>query len=158
MVTIRCSIFLCVDQYFFLIKFSCCLKKLSFISYNLSQLMMNSIRFCCCCSVAKPCTTLWDPMDFSMPGFPVLHCLPEIAQTHVHWVNDAIQPSVTSFSCPYLSRIRVFYNESALFIRWPRYWSLSFSISSSSEHSRLISFRIDWFDLHAVQQILKSLL
>ena len=97
-----------------------------------------------------------------MPGFPVLHCLPECTQTHVYWVSDAIQPSYPlSFLlllpsvCP---SIRVFSNESVLQIRWPKYWSFSFSISPSSEYSGLISFRIDWFDLFVVQGTLKSLL
>ena len=99
-------------------------------------------------------------MDYSTPGFPVLHCLPEFAQTHVHQVSDAIQPSqpLSSPSPPAfnLSRIRVFLNESAFHIRWPQYWS--FSISSSNEYSRLIFFQINWFDLLAVQGTLKSLL
>ena len=101
-------------------------------------------------------------MDSSMPGFPVLHRLLELAQTHVRWVSGAIQPS-----CPLASllllpsiflRIRVFSNEPALRIRWPKYWSFSFSISLSNEYSGLISFRIDWFDLLAAQGTLKSLL
>ena len=97
-----------------------------------------------------------------MPGFPVLHHLLELAQTHVHWVGDAIQPShLLSPPSPLPSicpSIRVFSNELALRIRWPKYQSFSFSISPSSEYSGLISFRIDWFDLLAVQGTLKSLL
>ena len=100
-------------------------------------------------------------MDCSTPGFPPHHYLPEFAQTHVLWVDDAIQPS---HLCPPLlllpsifPSIRVFYKESILCIRWPKYWSFSFSISLSNEYSVLISFRIDWFDL-AVQGTLKSLL
>ena len=101
--------------------------------------------FCCCCwccsSVAQLCLTLWGPMDCSMPGFPVLHYLPEFAQTHVHWVDDAIQPShpLASPSPPifYLPQHQVFSNELALHIRWPKYWS--FSISLSNEYSGLIS-------------------
>ena len=91
-------------------------------------------------------------------GFPVLHHLPELAQTHVHWVSDAIQPSrpLASPSPPAFPSIRVFSNESVLCIRWPKYWS--FSINPSNEYSGLISFRIDWFDLLAVQGTLKSLL
>ena len=89
-----------------------------------------------------------------------LHYLPEFAQTHVHWVGDAIQPSHPLPSPPFLPSIfpsfRVFFNESALCIRWPNYWS--FSISLSNEYSGLISFRIAWFDLLAVQGTLKSLL
>ena len=89
-----------------------------------------------------------------MPGFPVLHHLPEFAWTHVHWVGDAIQPSH-----PLLSPSpEVFSNESALCIGWPKCWSFSFSISPSSEYSGLVSFRFDWFDLLAVQRTLKSLL
>ena len=94
-------------------------------------------------------------MDFSTPGFPVLHHLPEFSQTHVHGVSVAVQPSHPLPSI-FLS-IRVFYNESVLCIRWPNYWSFSFSISPSNEYSGLISFRIDWFDLLAVQGTLKSL-
>ena len=99
--------------------------------------------------------------DCSMPGFSVLHHLPESALTHVHWVSDAIQPS-HSLSSPSsafsLSLVRVFSNESVLCIRWPKYLSFSFSFSPSSEYSGLISFRIDWFDLLEVQGTLKSLL
>ena len=96
-----------------------------------------------------------------MPGFPVLNYLPEFAQTHVHWVDDAIQQfhQNSTFKKHILFfewQIRVFSKESALWIRWPKYWSFSFSISPSSEYSGLISFRIDWFDLLAVQGTLKS--
>ena len=96
-------------------------------------------------------------MDCSMPGFPVHHQLLELAQTHVHRLGDAIQPS-SSPPAFNLSSIREFSNELVLHIRWPKYWSLSFSISPSNEYSGLISFRIDWFDLLAVQGTLKSLL
>ena len=98
-------------------------------------------------------------MDSSTSGFPVLHHLSEFAQTHVHGVGDAIQPS-HPLSSPSLAfnLIRVFSKESVLCIRWPKYWSFSFSISPSNEYSGLISFRIDWFDLLAVQGTLKSLL
>ena len=105
------------------------------------------------------CLTLFDPMDCSTPGFPVLHCLPEFAQTNAHCVNDTIQPShpLSSLSllARNLSQHQGFSKESALHIRRPKYWSFSFS--PSSEYSGLISFRIDWFDL-AVQGTLKSLL
>ena len=101
-------------------------------------------------------------MDCSMPGLPVHHQLPEFTQTHVHWVGDAIQPShpLSSPSPPAfnLSSIRVFTNESTLRIRWPKYWSFSFSISPFNEYSGLISFRMDWLDLDALQGTLKSLL
>ena len=97
-----------------------------------------------------------------MPGFPALHHLPELTQTHYHWVRDAIQPpGPLSSSSPPPSNfpsIRVFSNESILCIRWPKYWNFSFSISPSSEYSGSISFRIDWFDLLAVHGTLKSLL
>ena len=101
-------------------------------------------------------------MGCSTPGFPVLHHLPELAQSHLHRVGDAIQqsPPLSSPSAPAfnLSQIRVFSNESVLCIRWPEYWSFSFSISPSSKYSGLISFRIDWFDLLVVQGTFKSLL
>ena len=109
----------------------------------------------------QSCLTLCDPMDGSMSGFPVLHHLLEFVQTHVHRVRDAIQPS--HLCCPLLllssvfPSIRVCSNESVLPIKWPKYQSFSFSISPSNEYSGLISFRIDWFDLLAVQGILKSL-
>ena len=225
--------------------------------------------FCSCCSVCQSCLTLFDPMDCSVPGFPVCHYLLEFAQTHVHWVRDAIQPSysvtpvsfcpqsfpasgsflmswlsasggqsigalasasvlptsiqgwfpwkpgltgfqfssaqllscVPLFVTPWIAAhqaclsinnslsllklmsiepvmlsnllilcrpplllpsifpsIRVFSNVSVLCIRWPKYWSFSFSISPSNEYSALISFRMDWLDLLAVQGTLKSLL
>ena len=101
-------------------------------------------------------------MNHSTPGRPVQHQLPEPTQTHVHWVGDAIQPShlLSSPSPPALnlSSITVFSNESALRIRWPKYWSFSFNIRPSSEHPGLIYFRMDWLDLLAVQGTLKSLL
>ena len=111
-------------------------------------------------SVTQFCPTLWKPMDCSMPGLPVHRQLPELAQTHVHPVSDAIQPSLWSLS-PLPSifpSIKVFSNESALHIRWPNYWSFSFNISPSNEHPGLISSRMDWLDLLAVQGTLKSLL
>ena len=112
--------------------------------------------------VSQSCLTLCDPMDCSTPGFPVHHQLPELAQTYVHRVSDAIQPShpLSSPSPPTfnLSSIRVFSNESILHIRWPKYLSFSFSISPSNQYSGLISFRIYWLDLLAVQGTLKSLL
>ena len=97
-------------------------------------------------------------MDRSTPSFPVHHQLPELAQTHVHWVGDAIQPSHPLFLSSIFLSIRVFSNESALCIRWPKYWSFSFSISLSNEYSGLISFRTDWLNFIAVQGTLKSLL
>ena len=117
--------------------------------------------FVCCCSVVQSCLTLCYLMDCSMPGFSVLHHLLELAQIHVHRVGDAIQHLV--LCCPPLllpsifPSIRVFSNESALHIRWPKYWNFSFSISPSNEYSGHF-FRIDWFDLLAVQGTLKCLL
>ena len=99
-------------------------------------------------------------MNCSMPGLPLHHL--EFIQTHVHWAGDAIQPS--HLCRPHLlppsifPSIRVFSSESVLHIRWPKYWDFSFIISPSSENSGLISFRMDWLDLLAVQGILKSLL
>ena len=105
--------------------------------------------FCCCFSVTKSHPTLWDPMDCNTPGFPDLHYLFEFAQTREHWVTDTIQPShPLSSPSPLASvfpSIRVFSSESTLCIRWPRYWSFSFSTNPSNEYSGLISFRIDWF-------------
>ena len=101
-------------------------------------------------------------MDYSTPGFLVHNQFPELVQTHVHQVGDAIQPfHPLSSASPLPSvfpSIRVFSEESVLHIRWPEYWSFSFSISLSNEYSGLISFRTDWLDLLAVQGTLKSLL
>ena len=113
------------------------------------------------CSVTKSCLTLCYPIDCSTPGFLVLHCLLEFAHTLVHWVSDAIQPShplAPPFLLPSIPSIRVFSNESALHIRWPKYWSFSYSISPSSEYSRLISWRNNWFDFLTTQQTLKNIL
>ena len=108
---------------------------------------------------ARSCPTLCDPMDCSTPGFPVHHQLPEPTQTHVHQVSDAISSCLPLNLPPSIfPSIRVFSKESVLRIRWPKFWSFSFSISPSNEYSELISFGIDWFDLLAVQGTLKSLL
>ena len=136
----------------------------------------------CCCSVTQSCLTLCDLVDCSTPGFPVLHRLPFtnmykwefvpshvclefvclFVPTHVHWMNDAIQlsPSLSPLLLlpSVFPSIRVFFSELALYIRWPKYWSSNFSISPSNEYWVLISFRIDRFDLLAVQGTLKSLL
>ena len=106
-------------------------------------------------SVTQSCLTLCHPMDCSTPGFPVHHQFLELAQTHVHQVSDAKSPLILPSLFP---SIRVFFKESALCIRWPKDWIFSFNISPSNEYSGLISFRIDWFDLLAVQGTLKSLL
>ena len=128
-------------------------------SISFMVLPLRRIQFS---SVAQSCLTLCDPMNHSMSGLLVHHQCPESTQTHVHRFGDAIHlilcrlllllPSI-------FPSIRIFSNESVLRIRWPKYWSLSFNISPSNEYSRLISFRIDWFDLLAVQwRTLKSLL
>ena len=112
-------------------------------------------------SVTQSCPTLCDPMSCSTPGLPVQHQFLEPTQNYVHWVGDAIQPShpLSSPSPPALiPSIRVFSNELALLISWPKYWSFSFNIRSSNERPGLISFRMDWLDLLAVPGTLKSLL
>ena len=105
--------------------------------------------------------SLW-PYELSTPGFPVHHQLLEFTQTHVHRVSDAIQPSHPRSSpsppVPNPSQDQVFSSESTLHMRWPEYWSFSFIIIPSKEIPGLISFRMDWLDLLAVQGTLKSLL
>ena len=101
------------------------------------------------------------PRNCSMPGHPV-HQLPEFTQTHVHRVSDAIQPSHSlsspSLPAPIPPSIRIFSNESNLRMRWPKYWSFSFSIRPSNEHPGLISFSMDWLNFLAVQGTIMSLL
>ena len=113
-------------------------------------------------SVTQSCPTLCDPMNHSTPGFPVHHQLPEFTKIHVHRVSDAIQPSHPLSSpsppAPNPSQHQSLFGEPTLRMRWPKYWSFSFNISLSSEHPGLISFRMDWLDLFAVQGTLKSLL
>ena len=108
------------------------------------------------------CLTLHNSMDCSTPGSPVLHYLPEFAQTHV---IESLMPSNHLLLCQPLllwpsifPSIKVFSNELDLCIRWPKYWRFNFHISPSNEYSGLIYFRIDWFDCLAVQRTLKSLL
>ena len=123
---------------------------------------------CVCCSAAAAakslqlCPTLCDPMDCSMPGCRVHHQLLELAQTHVHQLkmpfNHLILCRPLLFLPSIFPSIRVFSSESGLHIRWPKYWSFSFSISPSNEYSGVISFRMDWLNLLAVQGTLKSLL
>ena len=122
-------------------------------------LSVSSVQFS---SVDQSCPTLCDPMNRSTPGLPVHHQLPEFTQTHFHQVGDSIQPSHPLLS-PFLlltisPSIRDFSNESTLCMRGPKYWSFSFSIIPSKEHPGLISFRMDWLDLLAIQGTLKSLL
>ena len=113
-------------------------------------------------SVTQSCLTLCNPMDCSTPGFPVHHQLPELAQTHVHRVSDAINHLILCHPVfllpPIPPSIRVFPNESTLRMRWLKYWSFSFSIISSKDHPGMIPFRMDWLYLLAVQGTLKSLL
>ena len=120
--------------------------------------MLSYLQFS---SVAQSCPTLCNPMDCSTPGLPVQNQLPEFTQTLVHHISDAFQPSHPrlSLSTPAfnLSHIKAFSNESVLPIRWLKYWSFSFSISPYNEYSGLISFRMDWLDLLAIQGTLKSL-
>ena len=122
-------------------------------------LNFKSVQFS---SVAQLCPTLCDPMNRSTPGFPVRHQLPEFTQT---MSIESVMPSSHLIFChplfllpPISPSIRVFSNESTLRMRWPKYWSFSFSISPSNEHPGLISFRMDWLDLLAVLGTLKSLL
>ena len=112
-------------------------------------------------SVAQSCLTLCDPMGHSMPGLPVHHQLPEFTKL---MSIESVMPSSYLILChplllppPIPRSIRVFSNESALHIRWPKYWSFSFSNSPSNKHPGLISFRMDGLDLLAVQGTLKSL-
>ena len=112
-------------------------------------------------SIAQSCLILCDPMDCSMPGFPVYHQLPELTQTRIYWVSDAFNHLILCFPLllppSIFPSIRVFSIESVLRIRGPKYWGFSYSLSPSNEYSGLISFRIDWFDLLAIQGTLKSL-
>ena len=125
-------------------------------------MMSNAFSSVQCTSVTQSCLTLCEPTDCSTPGLPVHHQLSDLSQTHVHWVSDAIQTShpLSSLLLPpsTFPSIRVFSNESAVHIRWPKIWSFSFNISPSNEYWGLISFRMDWLDLLAIQGTLKSLL
>ena len=136
-------------------------KPLSRVPYIIQSVLISYLFYTSVASVAQSCPTLCDPMDCSMPDFPVHHHLLEHVQTHVR-VGDAIQPShpllTPSPPASIFRSIRIFSSESVLCIRWPKYWSFILSISPSNEYSGLISFRIDWFDLLAVQGTLKSLL
>ena len=136
-------------------------RPLSRVPYIIQSVLISYLFYTSVASVAQSCPTLCDPMDCSMPDFPVHHHLLEHVQTHVR-VGDAIQPShpllTPSPPASIFRSIRIFSSESVLCIRWPKYWSFILSISPSNEYSGLISFRIDWFDLLAVQGTLKSLL
>ena len=110
-------------------------------------------------SVAQS-STLCDPMNCSTPGLPIHHQLPKSTQTHVHWVGDAIHHLILCCLLLLLPSIfpsiRVFSKESALRMRWPKYWDFSFKISASNEHTGLISFRMDWLGLLAAQGTLQE--
>ena len=120
--------------------------------------MYQSVQFT---SVVQSCLTLCDPMNWSTPGLPVHHQLPEFTHTHVHRVGMPFSHLILCHPLllpPSIFRsIRVFSSESDIHIRWPKYWSFSFSISPSNEYPVLISFRMDWLDLLAVQETHKSL-
>ena len=153
------SLFLCMVLENALISF--------YVAVRFSQTLLLKTLFSihwsiCCCSVAKLCLTLCDPKDCNTPGFPVLHWL----QSLLKFMSIELMMPSNHFilCCPLLllSSIllstRVFSNELALCIKWPKYWSFSFSISPSSEYLGLVSINIDWFYLLAVQGTLKSLL
>ena len=114
----------------------------------------------CCFSVTKSCPTLCDPMDYSPPGFPVSQYLPDFAKfLSIESVMSSNHLILCRLLLSLLSTVPstgVFSNESALHIRWPKYWSFSFSISPSNEYSGLVSFRIDWFYLLAVQSPMRN--
>ena len=146
---------LAIDHYskMFLFIFICSQK----VIYLYCSRPINSFEnwiSCCCCSVSKSCPTLYNPMDYSTPGFPVL----QHSQTLQNLMSiELVMPSNHLILCHSLlflpsvfPIIRGFSSESALFIRWSKYWSFSFSINPSNEYSGLISSRIDWFDLLAV--------
>ena len=127
------------------------------MSFTEKIILSHRIAFCCCCSITKLCPALWDHIDSSIPGFLVPHIsqsLPKIMSI------ESVMPSTRLILChpSVFPSIRVFSSESAVFIRWPKCWSFSFSISPSKEYSGLVSLRIDWFDLLAFQGSLKSLL
>ena len=137
-------------------------------SHSLLQgIFRSSVQFSCSAAAAAAakllqlCPTVCDPMDCRKPA-PRVYQLPEFTKTHVHWLSDAIQPSHhLSSPSPFtfnLSQHQGLYNESALHIRWPKYWRFSFNISLSNAYSGLISFRMDWLDLLSVQGTLQNLL
>ena len=119
---------------------------------------MHLLDLGCCYSVAKLCLTFGDPMDCSTPDFPVLHYLWNLLKfMYIMMLSNHLILCCTLLLLPsFFPNIRVFSNELALHIRQPEHWSFRFSISPSNEYSELISFRIDWFDLLAVQRTLKS--
>ena len=147
--------------FFLNFKFLCFNLDLKHIEFMFQMSFIKPLRVIQFSSVTQSCLTLCNPMNHSIPGLPLHHQLLEFTQTQVHWCHPTIYlilfhpllllPSI-------FPSIRVFSNESTLCIRWPKSWSFSFNISLSSEHPWLISFRMDWLDLFAVQGTLKSLL
>ena len=144
-----------------------CLKGFNGTSHNASVTFPavgrhKEQRHTCYCSVVQSCLTLNYAMDCSTSGFPVPHHLPKFAQVHVHCIDDAIQPSHPLMPLLLLPSIfpsiKDFSKESALHIKWSKYWSFSFSISPSNKYSGLISLKIDWFYLLADQGTLRTLL
>ena len=149
-----------VSMYIFVMKYllKFCVLFVTWINHYLVDLKLF-FQFSSVQSVS--CVQICNPMNCSMPGLPAHHQLPGLTQTHVLPVGDDIQPSYPLILIHLPSTfpsIMVFSNELVLHMRWPKYWSFSFSISPSNEYSRLISFRTDWLDLFAVQGTLKSLL
>ena len=130
-----------------------------FFSFNLGHCKNKQLNKVCCCCVAKSCLTLCHPMYCSIPGSPVLHYLPEFVLIHVHLVNKVSNHFILYLPLLLLPSIfpsiRVFSSASTLHFKWSKYWRFSFSISPHVEYAGLIPFRIDWFDLLAVQGILK---
>ena len=125
--------------------------------YN--NLILQECKMCCCCWVTKSCLTLCHYMNCSTPGFPVLHYL--LSLLKLMSIESVMSSSHIILCCPLLlpsifPSIRVSFNESALCNQWPKYWNFSFTTSPFKEHLGFISFRIDWFDLLAVQGILES--
>ena len=126
---------------------------------ELHHQLNSHVRVCCCCSwVTKSCLTL-QPHRLQHARLPWPPPSPEFAQIHGHWVSDATYPShLLLLPSPFafnLSKLQIVPNEPALCIKWPKYWSFSFSISPPNEYSGLISLRIDWFDLLAVKSLLQ---
>ena len=131
---------------------------MKYMTLSVTDLLHSSVQFS---SVTQSCRTLCNPMNCSMPGLPAHHQLPEFTQTHIHGVSEPSSHLILCHPLLLLPRIplsiRVSSNESTLHRRWPKYWSFSFNISPSNEQTGLISFRMDWLDLLAVQGPLKSL-
>ena len=135
------------------------LKNSLIVSFKKLNKYLLSVQFSL---VAQSCPTLCDPMNLSTPGLPVHHHLP--SSLRLTSIKSVMPSSHLILCCPLLllppipRSIRVFSSESTLCMRWPKYWNFSFSIIPSKEHPGLISFRMDWLDLLAVQGTLKSLL